>query len=47
MKRGDVAVADGLHPAGLLACALDGQVNLDEALGVLSHYESNQLLTLL
>ena len=25
----------------------EGQVNLDEALGALSHYESNQLLTLL
>lgn len=32
-----MAVADGLLPAGMGADALDGQIDLDEALGVLSH----------
>ena len=42
----DVAMADGLLPAGMGADLLDGKVDLDEALGVLSHCESNRLLTL-
>jgi hypothetical protein len=33
-----VAMADGLLPAGVGADALDGQIDLDEALGVGGHY---------
>jgi hypothetical protein len=40
VQRGDVTVADGLLPAGVGADALDGQIDFDEALGVIrwSHY---------
>jgi hypothetical protein len=40
MQRGDVAVPDGLPPAGVLADALDGQIDFDEALRVGSHNDS-------
>jgi len=34
MQGGDVAVTDGLLPAGVLADSLYGQIDLDEALGI-------------
>jgi len=37
VQRGDVAVADGLIPAGVGADALEGQIDLDEALGEPAH----------
>ena len=37
VEGGDVAVADGLLPAGVGADALDGQIDFDEALGVGGH----------
>lgn len=43
MQRRDVAVPDGLLPASVGADALDGQIDLDEALGVGSH-EDLQIL---
>jgi hypothetical protein len=40
VEGGDVAVADRLLPAGVGADALDGQIDFDEALGVIrwSHH---------
>jgi hypothetical protein len=43
MQSRDVAVADGLLPASVLADLLYGQIDLDEALGVLSHYNRNNI----
>jgi len=37
VQRGDVAMADGLLPAGVFADALDWQIDLDEALGARGH----------
>jgi len=37
VQRGDVTVPDGLIPAGVGADALDGQIDLDQALGVGGH----------
>jgi len=47
VQRGDVAMADGLLSAGVGTDALDGQIDLDEALGVVDHWESDQLFTLI
>ena len=43
MQGGNVAVTDGLLPAGMLANSLYGQIDLDEALGVLGHYNRNNI----
>jgi hypothetical protein len=34
MERGDVAVADGFLPSGVLADFFDGEIDFDEAFGV-------------
>lgn len=43
VQRGDVAVPDGLLPASVGADLLYGQIDLDEALGVLGHYNRNNI----
>jgi len=38
-----MAVPDGLLPTGMLADSLYGQIDLDEALGILGHYNRNNI----